>query len=212
MMAGRLRCRKPTAARRRASTGSSAPYWAPAPWEAPACGDACRPAGTASRGNGGICPSRLRCWSATNCPCTDAAAAPTAVSSVMFRGPDCRAYTGISPRSDLSAPEIVKGLRAGRHRPAPKAFEVWLDCLASCFAQLILHVNPDIIVIGGGLSRIPELYKRLPGALSRHLFGDIRPPVVAPAKYGDASGVRGAAIIGAQNAGAAAEHPCPTPP
>ena len=100
--------------------------------------------------------------------------------------------------SGLSAPEIEKGMRAGRQACA-KAFEVWLDCLASCFAQLVLHVNPDIIVIGGGLSRISELYECLPRALSRHLFGDIQPPVIAPAKYGDASGVRGAAIIGAQN-------------
>lgn len=102
--------------------------------------------------------------------------------------------------SDFSAREIVNGVRAGEPL-CVHVFEVWLDCLASCFAQLILHVNPDIIVIGGGLSRIPELYDRLPQVLLRHLFGAIEPPPIAPAKYGDASGVRGAAIIGAQDPG-----------
>ena len=105
--------------------------------------------------------------------------------------------------SDLSARQIAKGMRAGEPL-CLRAFEVWLDCLASCFAQLVLHINPDIIVIGGGLSSIPELYERLPQALSQHLFGDLQTPLIAPAKYGDASGVRGAAIIGAQDADVAA--------
>ena len=100
--------------------------------------------------------------------------------------------------SRLSVPKLVLRMRAGDALCA-KAFGIWIDCLASCFAQLVLHVNPDIIVVGGGLSRIPELYEQVPGALSRYLFADIEPPAIVRAKYGDASGVRGAAIVGAQN-------------
>ena len=104
--------------------------------------------------------------------------------------------------SRLSALEIVRCMREGAESCA-KVFDIWIDCLASCFSQLILHVNPDIIVIGGGLSRISELYDRLPEVLSVHLFGDIQPPAIVPARYGDASGVRGAAIVGARNSGTA---------
>ena len=100
--------------------------------------------------------------------------------------------------SRISVPELVRRMRAGDALCA-RAIEIWIDCLASCFAQLVLHVNPDVIVVGGGLSRIPELYDRMPAALAGYLFGDIEPPAIVSAKYGDASGVRGAAIIGARN-------------
>ena len=99
-----------------------------------------------------------------------------------------------------SADRIVRMMRAGEASCA-RAFDIWIDCVASCFAQLVLHVNPDIIVVGGGLSRIPELYERAPEALSGCLLAGIEPPAIAPAKHGDASGVRGAAIVAAQRCG-----------
>ena len=91
-------------------------------------------------------------------------------------------------------------MRAGE-KSCKDAFRIWIDCLASCFAQLILHINPEIIVVGGGLSKIGELYRLLPPTLAQHLFGGILPPDIVPAKFGDASGVRGAAIIAAQRGG-----------
>ena len=100
----------------------------------------------------------------------------------------------------LVADRVVDGMRAGE-ASCQRAFEIWLDCLASCFAQLVLHINPEIVVVGGGLSRIAELYRRLPPMLSECLFGGIPAPEVVPARFGDASGVRGAAIHAAQRCG-----------
>lgn len=97
----------------------------------------------------------------------------------------------------LSPRKLVRGMRAGE-KSCRDAFGIWIDCLASCFAQLILHINPEIIVVGGGLSKIDELYGLLPPALSKNLFGGVRPPGIVPARFGDASGVRGAAIFAAQ--------------
>ena len=74
-------------------------------------------------------------------------------------------------------------------------------CVASCFAQFVLQIKPDIIVVGGGLSPISELYSRLPAILSQYLLAGIPPFEIAPAKFGDASGVRGAAIHAAQQLG-----------
>ena len=54
---------------------------------------------------------------------------------------------------------------------------------------------------GCGLSKIGELYGLLPPALSKHLFGGVQPPSIVPAKFGDASGARGAAIFAAQRCG-----------
>ena len=99
-----------------------------------------------------------------------------------------------------SAREVVARMRAGEATCA-RAFDIWIDCVASCFAQLVLHINPDIIVVGGGLSRVGELFERLPAVLSDYLFGSIEPPDIVPARFGDASGVRGAAIIAAQRRG-----------
>ena len=103
-------------------------------------------------------------------------------------------------KSSLSPRKLVQGMRAGE-QSCRDAFGIWIDCLASCLAQLILHINPEIIVVGGGLSKIGELYGLLPPALSKHLFGGVQPPGIVPAKFGDASGVRGAAIFAAQRCG-----------
>ena len=102
--------------------------------------------------------------------------------------------------SPVSPQELVQGMRAGE-KSCKDAFRIWIDCLASCFAQLILHINPEIIVVGGGLSKIDELYRLLPPTLAQHLFGGVLPPDIVPAKFGDASGVRGAAIVAAQRGG-----------
>ena len=102
--------------------------------------------------------------------------------------------------SALSAKRIVERMRRGESS-CKRAFGIWIDCVASCFVQLILHINPEIIVVGGGLSQIRELYWQLPKSLSKYLFGGIQPPGIVPAKFGDASGVRGAAIFAAQRCG-----------
>ena len=102
--------------------------------------------------------------------------------------------------SALPAQRLVEKMRAGEPS-CKRSFGVWIDCVASCFAQLILHINPEIIVVGGGLSQIRELYRELPQVLSKYLFGGVQPPSIVPAKFGDASGVRGAAIFAAQRCG-----------
>ena len=102
--------------------------------------------------------------------------------------------------SALPPRRLVERMRAGEPS-CKRTFDIWIDCVASCFAQLILHINPETIVVGGGLSQIRELYRQLPSALSNYLFEQIQPPQIVPAKFGDASGVRGAAILAAQQCG-----------
>lgn len=113
--------------------------------------------------------------------------------------------------SGLAAHRVVDGMRAG-NAACKRAFRIWIDCVASCFAQLTLHINPEAIVVGGGLSQVRELYWQLPPVLSRHLFGGIRPPDIVPARFGDASGVRGAALHAAQCGGRSVRDLAPRPP
>ncbi len=56
-------------------------------------------------------------------------------------------------------------------------------------------VDPDAFVFGGGLSNVAELYERLPGLIEPHVFSDGWSARLAPAKWGDSSGVRGAARL-----------------
>ena len=100
--------------------------------------------------------------------------------------------------STISPERIVQRMRAGE-TTCKRAFGIWIDCVASCFAQFILHINPEIIVVGGGLSKIGELYTQIPPALSEHLFRGLQPPSIVPARFGDSSGARGAAILAAQH-------------
>jgi predicted NBD/HSP70 family sugar kinase len=56
-------------------------------------------------------------------------------------------------------------------------------------------LDPDVIVLGGGLSSIAALYDRVPGLWRAHVFSDqVRTRLVRPA-HGDSSGVRGAAWL-----------------
>jgi fructokinase len=62
-------------------------------------------------------------------------------------------------------------------------------------------LDPDVIVIGGGLSRIPELIAGLPEAIAPHVFSDAFDTPVRASLHGDASGVRGAAWLWEAKAG-----------
>jgi len=81
-------------------------------------------------------------------------------------------------------------------KEANKVFDAYVDGLANCMSQLFIYYDPDVIVLGGGLSNIPELYSRLPDAFPDVPYAGKKIPKVLPAKFGDSSGVRGAAILG----------------
>lgn len=91
----------------------------------------------------------------------------------------------------------VEQLRAG-NGVAGKTFECHMDLLGAAFANLVLSYDPDVIVMGGGLSKIPEIIQALPEAIGQHLFTGVEVPAIKLAEFGDSSGVRGAAILAAQ--------------
>lgn len=70
-----------------------------------------------------------------------------------------------------------------------------VDRLGRGLAGVVNLLDPDVIVLGGGLSNIPILYERLPAAIARWAFSDQIDTPVRPAQHGDSSGVRGAAWL-----------------
>ena len=69
------------------------------------------------------------------------------------------------------------------------------DRLARALGSIINVLDPDVIVLGGGLSNIERLYANVPRLLTPYVFSDRVDTRLVRAKYGDSSGVRGAAWL-----------------
>ena len=94
----------------------------------------------------------------------------------------------------LSGKEVAEAAERGDAQ-AEAAIRRLEDRIARGFASLVNIVDPDVIVIGGGLSRIDSIYRNVPPLLEKYGFGGgIETPIV-PAMHGDSSGVRGAAWL-----------------
>lgn len=94
----------------------------------------------------------------------------------------------------LKAEEIVARARGGE-AVARGALERYSRRLARALAHVINVLDPDVIVLGGGMSNVDELYEMVPPQLAQYVFGgEVRTPVVR-SQHGDSSGVRGAAWL-----------------
>ena len=95
---------------------------------------------------------------------------------------------------DLTGEAVVARMRAG-DPVAQASFAAYLDRLGRGVAHVVNLIDPDVIVIGGGLSRLPELIAGLPASVAPHIFSDAFDTPVRASLHGDASGVRGAAWL-----------------
>src|SRR5437588_8517728 len=94
----------------------------------------------------------------------------------------------------LRGPEILARGEAGE--PAALAvLDRFEDRLARGLACVLNLLHPDVIVMGGGASQIPRIYKYVPARLKDYVFGKEADTPLVPAKHGDSSGVRGAAWL-----------------
>jgi fructokinase len=101
---------------------------------------------------------------------------------------------GLARTAGQPAEAVIAGARAGDSAAAAE-FDRYLDRLARGLAVVCDVLDPDLIVLGGGLSQVGELYDCLPAAIAAHVFSDCFATPVRPAAHGDSSGVRGAAWL-----------------
>jgi fructokinase len=92
------------------------------------------------------------------------------------------------------AEDIVVRAAAGE-TAAAASVHAWMRRLARGLASVINLLDPDVIVMGGGLSEIPAIYDDVPRLWREWVFSDRVDTRIVPAKYGAASGVRGAAWL-----------------
>jgi fructokinase len=78
---------------------------------------------------------------------------------------------------------------------AVSAIELYARRLAKALASIVNVLDPDVIVLGGGLSNIERLYARVPELWTEWVFSDRVDTRLAAARHGDSSGVRGAAWL-----------------
>ena len=73
--------------------------------------------------------------------------------------------------------------------------KILINRIARCFASIINVLDPDVIIIGGGLSNVEQIYIEVPKIWNQWIFSDKISTKVKKAMYGDSSGVRGAAWL-----------------
>ena len=121
----------------------------------------------------------------------------------------------------LSAPglaRIVTHLTGQSHSPEAivagratipafaRAWEIWLDLATEFLVTLCFTLDPQVIVLGGGLSRAPGLTDDLTARLSKATLAGFPIPAIRLAQGGDASGARGAALHAAHHSVLGAAH------
>jgi len=93
-----------------------------------------------------------------------------------------------------NAEDVMRAARAA-DASARAAFHRYVERLARALGSVVNILDPDVIVLGGGLSNIEELYTALPAVLPKYVFSDEVRTRVVPPRHGDSSGVRGAAWL-----------------
>jgi fructokinase len=110
----------------------------------------------------------------------------------FLSGPGLRRDHRELTSEELEGAEIVRRAELGDPR-AEATLSRYEDRLARALATVVNLLDPDVIVLGGGVSNVDRLYARVPGMLDRWVFSDRVETRLVRAKHGDSSGVRGAA-------------------
>ncbi len=94
-----------------------------------------------------------------------------------------------------SLPEIVRRFRAGESDDV-KFMQMFFDRFGRALANVINILDPDVVVLGGGVSNIDEIYTQGIEAVRRSIFSDSMETLVLRHALGDSAGVIGAALLG----------------
>ena len=113
---------------------------------------------------------------------------------VFLSGPGLAADHRAVHGEDMTSEAVAAGAAAGETGPLASMTR-YEDRLARALASVINLIDPDVIVLGGGLSKIDRLYRALPERLPAYVFSDRVDTRIVPPRHGDSSGVRGAAWL-----------------
>lgn len=113
----------------------------------------------------------------------------------LISGPGvARDYATLTGHDGVGVPEIVARAAAGE-AAAEAALQRFFARFGRALAVVINILDPDAIVLGGGLSNLQRLYTEGVAQVQRHVFNDELRTLILPNRHGDSSGVRGAAQL-----------------
>lgn len=116
-------------------------------------------------------------------------------TEMVISGPALEKYYQSLSGGRLKMPQIVERYKAGNDEAAKMTMERLLHFFGMAVARVVNIIDPDAIVIGGGLGNIDLLYTRGPYEVAKHVFNDrLVTPFLKP-KLGDSAGVFGAALL-----------------
>ena len=125
----------------------------------------------------------------TPCWCGQVGCQETWISGTAFALDHAR-HTG----ERIKGEQIIAKMRAG-DLAAQESFGRYVNRLARALASVMNVLDPDAIVLGGGMSNVDEIYQALPSEIIRYTFTKPIATPVLKAMHGDSSGVRGAAWL-----------------
>jgi fructokinase len=99
---------------------------------------------------------------------------------------------------EISSEKIVSGAEQGE-KSCVEMMDTYHDQMARALAHVINIIDPDAIVLGGGMSNIDSIYAEIPRRLPTYVFSDYVETSILRAEHGDASGVFGAAMLWNEN-------------
>lgn len=94
----------------------------------------------------------------------------------------------------LNAEQIMERVN-DNHPDAKLVFEIYMELLGYTMASIVLSHDPDIIVLGGGVSNAPHILQNIPIYARKFVFSTVRLPEFVKAEHGDSSGIKGAALL-----------------
>ena len=112
----------------------------------------------------------------------------------FLSGPGLERDYQLAGGEKISAQEIVVRAEKNETR-AEQCLQRYEDRMARSLAHIINVLDPHVIVLGGGMSNVQRLYKNVPAIWGKYIFSDIVLTRLVPPKFGDSSGVRGAAWL-----------------
>ena len=109
-------------------------------------------------------------------------------------GPGFASIFNLKNNTDYDSHKILDELKNEKEQ-AKIAFDQYVDHLARGLSLVCNILDPDIIVLGGGMSNISYIYENVDEAFKKYIFSDTFDTKVVKNYHGDSSGVRGAAWL-----------------
>jgi fructokinase len=133
-------------------------------------------------------------WPGPPCYCGRRGCLETFLSGPGLVGDYAAHAPQAAPRGPVDA-ALIQARARGGEPAALAALDRYAGRMARGLASVINVLDPDTVVLGGGLSNIEGLYERVPALWQPFVFSDTVRTRLVPARYGDSSGVRGAAWL-----------------